>query len=50
MIEEDVRKTSHVTKKKLNAIYQFTQAMPLLFVPASSRTKVNDKKRKQDDI
>ena len=48
--EVDEEDECEVPKKKLDAIYQFAQAMPLLFVPASIKTKVNDKKRKQDDI
>ena len=34
-----------VVKRKLSAIYQFAQAMPLLFVPAS-HIKGNENKRK----
>ena len=37
-------------KRKLSAIYQFAQAMPVLFVP-SSYTKVDvNNKRKRDDV
>ena len=37
-------------KRKLSAIYQFAQAMPVLFVP-SSHTKADDnKKRKRDNV
>ena len=39
-----------VDKKKLSAIFQITKAMPLLFVPASHVTKVNDKKRKREEV
>ena len=35
-------------RRKLSAIFQFSLAMPLLFVPASY-IKVNSKKRKRED-
>ena len=38
----------HVDQKKLSAIFQFAQAMPLFFVPAS-HIKRGDNKRKRDD-
>ena len=34
--------------RKLSAIYQFAQAMPMLFVPIT-HTKIGDKKRKRED-
>ena len=37
----------HVEERKLSAVYQFVQAMPLLFVPASHSKRV-DKKRKRN--
>ena len=38
----------NIEKRKLTAIYQFAQAMPLMFVP-SSHAKGGDNKRKRDD-
>lgn len=38
-----------VCKRKLSAIYQFVQAMPMLFVPAT-HTKVDRKKRKRETM
>ena len=40
----------NVRKKKLSAIYQFARSMPLMFVPAASKSKIDDKKRKQGSI
>ena len=42
------KRQKSVETKKLSAIYQFAQAMPMLFVP-SSHIKVDDKKRKRED-
>jgi len=37
-------------KRKLSAIYQIAQAMPVLFVPASHTKSDDNKKRKRDDV
>ena len=37
-------------KRKLSAIYQFAQAMPVLFVPASHPKADGNKKRKRDSV
>ena len=36
----EARETYRIKERKLSAVYQFVQAMPLLFVPASHRTLV----------
>ena len=46
--DEGGEESYNIDKSKLAAMYQFAQAMPLLFVP-TSHIKVGDNKRKRDD-
>ena len=46
-VADDEEESVVVDVRKLSAIYQFAQEMPLLFVPVSQNIK-NSKKRKRD--
>ena len=46
MVDAGMGGTYDIKKRKLTAIYQFAQAMPVLFVPAS-HIKMDNKKRKR---
>ena len=46
MVDARMGGTYDIKKRKLTAIYQFAQAMPVLFVPAS-HIKMDNKKRKR---
>ena len=46
IIDRDDDYNYQVEERRLTAIYEFTLAMPILFVPPSY-TEVNDKKRKR---
>ena len=47
--DEEGRESYNIERRKLDAFYQFAQAMPLLFVPASHTKEENNKRKRGDN-
>ena len=47
--DEEGRESYNIERRKLDTIYQFTKAMPLLFVPASHIKESNNKRKRGDN-